>query len=328
LRQLLQEVSAYELFVFEYGFRPSHPSLVALFASIFLHGGLVHLLGNMLFLWIYGDNVEHRLGSLLYTAAYIATGVVATSFHAVFNSDSGVPLVGASGAISGVLGFYFIWFPHNYVRLMVLLFPLVMDTVQVRARLVLGAYLVIDNILPFLGSSGTGGGVAHGAHIGGFLAGLLLALLTNRREVTATPNEYAAAEPDGSESLKARLRSAVRSGDLDEAARLYFALPPEATRQALMPAELLELGNWLERNGHMQAALIVYRRHLRDFPRGPGTAEAHLGAGRVLLNDFGEATAAYQHFLDALDSNPSPVTAASAREAVERIAAAASKRRR
>jgi membrane associated rhomboid family serine protease len=96
--------------------------LLALFASMFLHGGFAHLFGNMLFLWIYGDNVEHRLGSARYVFWYVLTGACATLFHAVFDSDSRIPLVGASGAISGVLGFYFLWFPRNQVRVWVLLF--------------------------------------------------------------------------------------------------------------------------------------------------------------------------------------------------------------
>lgn len=325
-QRLLQEVSAYELFVFEYGFRPSHPSLLTLFTSLFLHGGFLHLFGNMLFLWIYGDNVEHHLGSGLYAIAYVATGFAATSFHAIFNSDSGIPLVGASGAISGVLGLYFVWFPRNYVRLMVLFFPFVMDTVHVRARLVLGAYLVLDNLLPFLGTAGRGSGIAYGAHIGGFLAGLAIALVMNRREAAATPAEYARPAREGGTTTLQRLQAAVREGDLEQAAELYFSLPPAQTRGALSPEDLLQLAQWLERDGHPQAALTVYRRHLRDFPRGPGRAEAHLGAGRVLLDDLGEVAPAYQHLLNALDADPAPETAASARRAIEAINAAARRR--
>jgi membrane associated rhomboid family serine protease len=102
--QFLAHLSAYDLFVFRYGFRPAHPSLTALLASLFLHAGLAHLLGNMLFLWIYGNNVEHRLGTLAYLPAYIVTGVAASSFHAVFDSDSNLPLVGANFAGAVVAG--------------------------------------------------------------------------------------------------------------------------------------------------------------------------------------------------------------------------------
>jgi membrane associated rhomboid family serine protease len=326
-QQVLHNISAYDLVTFEYGFRPAQPSVVALFTSIFMHGGLLHLFGNMLFLWIYGDNVEHRLGIVPFVIAYIATGVAATSFHAVFDSDSPLPLVGASGAISGILGFYFIWFPRNRVRLMVMFFPLMMDTVLVPARLVLGAYLVFDNILPFLASRAGQGGVAYGAHIGGFLGGLAAAWVINRREATATPPEYEAVDHPPEQSAIARLHGDLRNGDYAEAARLYFSLPPNRTRDVLSATDLLELAMWLERNGHAQAALIAYRRHLRDFANGPGRAEAHLGAGRVLLEELGELPPAYQHFLDALDASPSEATALEARRALDGIAARAKLRR-
>ena len=109
--EVVQQLSAYDLFVFDHGFRPAAPAPIALLTSMFLHAGFAHLAGNMLFLWIYGDNVEHRLGPVLYLTAYLATGVAATLFHTVFDLGSALPLVGASGAISGVLGFYFVWFP-------------------------------------------------------------------------------------------------------------------------------------------------------------------------------------------------------------------------
>ncbi len=178
--ELLRHISAYTLFIFTHGFKPADPSMVDLFSSMFLHAGFFHLAGNMLFLWIYGDNVEHRLGSLNYLFAYLATGMAATLFFMLFQLDSVTPMIGASGAISGVLGLYFLWFPRNKVRVFALLFPFFMDVILLPARWVLGFFLVIDNLLPFLFASGRGGGVAHGAHIGGFLAGLGIAYTLNR----------------------------------------------------------------------------------------------------------------------------------------------------
>ena len=147
---------------------------------MFMHGGWMHLAGNMLFLWIYGDNVEHRLGHVGYLVAYLAAGLAATLFFAMFVPNSQIPMLGASGAISGVLGFYFLWFPRNRIKVFVFLFPLLMTTLLIPSRIVLGVYLVIDNILPFLTRPVEGSGVAHGAHIGGFLAGLGLALAIDR----------------------------------------------------------------------------------------------------------------------------------------------------
>ncbi|MFQ5961927.1 MAG: rhomboid family intramembrane serine protease [Candidatus Methylomirabilales bacterium] len=325
VEELLRHTTAYNLFVFHYGFRPADPNVISLFTSLFLHAGFMHLFGNMLFLWIYGDNVEHRLGRIPFLFWYLATGVAATLFHMLFDLHSPLPLIGASGAISGLLGFYFIWFPRNTVRLLFVFFPFFMNVITVPARIVLGFYLLVDNLLPFLATWGMeGGGVAHGAHIGGFLAGLAIAWYMNRREVTAPPPEFRErvhAPSETRDTSAPGIARALARGDFAEVAETYFALPPDETRRALTPEDSLGLADWLERNGHARAALIVYRRHLRDYPQGPGAAEAHVGAGSVQLNDLGQATPAFQHFLDALDLDPSPETAARARAGLDAIAA-------
>ncbi|TLM65295.1 MAG: rhomboid family intramembrane serine protease, partial [Deltaproteobacteria bacterium] len=172
IESVLEQLSAYDLAVFRYGYRPADPALTNLLFAMFMHAGWLHLAGNMLFLYIFGDNVEHRMGPWRYLLGYLGAGVAATLFFALFVPASQVPLIGASGAISGVLGFYFIWFPRNQVKVFVFLFPLLMTHVLIPARLVLGFYLLADNLLPFLLTGSEGGGVAHGAHIGGFLAGM------------------------------------------------------------------------------------------------------------------------------------------------------------
>jgi len=320
LRAALANTSAYDLYVFEHGYKPAAPQLADLFYSLFLHGGFLHLFGNMLFLWIYGDNVEYRLGPLAYFLSYVATGVAATLFFSLFALGSAVPLVGASGAISGVLGFYFLWFPRNTVRMFVFLFPFFVNVVAVRARLVLGVYLLLDNVLPFLVSTGGGGGVAHGAHIGGFVAGLAGAWLIDRRAVSSRKAGYI---PDVvlDEAPASAAGSAVGNEEMARAAAAYFALPPDQARQTLRPDESLAMGDWLRANGHGEAALVVYRRHLRDYPAHATAAAAHLGAGLVQLEQLGQVAPAYQHFLDALDMNPDAGTAARARAALSQIAA-------
>ena len=320
LRAVLNSLSAYDLFVFEHGYKPAAPQVTDLLFSLFLHGGFLHLFGNMLFLWIYGDNVEYRLGRVAYLLWYLATGVAATLFFALFAPSSSVPLVGASGAISGVLGFYFLWFPHNTVRLFVFLFPFFMNVVAVRARIVLGVYLVVDNFLPFLFTSGSGGGVAHGAHIGGFVAGLAGAWMIERRGVGSARAGYSgdAAIDDAPESA---VGTAVDGQDMARVATAYFALPADRTRKALNPSDSLALGDWLAGHGHAEAALVVYRRHLRDYPTDPTAAEAHVGAGLVQFEHLGQVAPAYQHFLDALDLNPDAATASRARAALAQIAA-------
>jgi membrane associated rhomboid family serine protease len=322
LEEVYRQLTRYDLFVFANGYRPADPSLVTLGQSMFLHSGFAHLFGNMLFLWIYGDNVEHRLGGVPYLAWYLTTGAAATLFHSAFNSASNVPLIGASGAISGVLGFYFLWFPHNVVRVWVFLFPFVMNVIQVPARIVLGFYLLLDNLLPFLLTSGAGGGVAYGAHIGGFVAGLGIAWVTDLGATRSRPTGFSGERrSDRADGVTVRdlVRQALGDRRYEDAARRYFAYPAETTRRWLSPAESLDLARWLDANGHEAAALTLYQRQLRDFPAGPGAAEAHLGAGLLQLQRFRQPTAAYQHFVDALDLGGDPTTVAAARDILDRM---------
>ncbi|MGC9320345.1 MAG: rhomboid family intramembrane serine protease, partial [Armatimonadota bacterium] len=146
-------------------------AFTALTLSMFMHGGLVHILGNMLFLWVFGDNVEDRMGHLKYLVFYVICGVAATIAHSAFalvTGASGVPMVGASGAIAGVLGAYFVLFRHSRVRTLVFLFFLV-TVVDIPSPMFLVYWLVIQ-----LFSIGMRTGVAYLAHIGGFGAGYLL----------------------------------------------------------------------------------------------------------------------------------------------------------
>ena len=155
--------------------RIPYPIWSTLFTSMFLHGGWGHLGGNMLFLWVFGDNVEHRIGHFRFLVFYLATGVAAALAHIFFNPDSLIPTVGASGAISGVLGGYLLMFPRN--RVYVLTWG---GVATVPAVFMLGLWILMQFIS--VGSVATttedaGGGVAYLAHIGGFVAGMILAPL-------------------------------------------------------------------------------------------------------------------------------------------------------
>jgi membrane associated rhomboid family serine protease len=315
VRQLVAQTSAYDLFSFEHGYRPASPQLPDLFTCMFLHGGFMHLFGNMLFLWIYGDNVERRLGPFAYLLWYLATGVAATLTHALMFSSSEMPLVGASGAISGVLGFYFVWFPRNVVRMLAFLPPFLLQVFEIPARWVLGMYLVIDNLLPIFVSAQ--GGVAHGAHIGGFLAGGLVAWLMERRGAQAQPVRFPAAfaAPSGAEAVRLALANRRHA----EAAEAYFALPPADARGLLAADEAVSLAGWLRTHGHSDAALTLLRRVVRDLPQGRGLAEVYAALGVILLEDLREPTAAYQYLLSSLELGPRPEVEATVREALKRI---------
>ena len=155
------------------------PRYATPFTSMFLHGGWMHLLGNMLFLWIYGDNVEDGLGHLRFLLFYSICGIAAVFAQALGNPGSPYPIIGASGAISGVLGAYMLLYPRAKVLTLVLL-PFFVTTLRIPAMLLLwfAAQLVGDFAV-----SGAGTSVAFGAHIGGFVTGMLLAPMLKRRTV-------------------------------------------------------------------------------------------------------------------------------------------------
>ena len=320
---IFRRMTEYDLFVFQWGFRPVAPQVPTLFTAMFLHGGFLHLAGNMLFLWIYGDNVEHRLGRVRFLGAYLGTGIAATLFHTLFADQSLLPLLGASGAISGVLGLYFLWFPRNRVRLWVMLFPFFMNVVHAPARWVLGVYVLADNLLPFLASAGTqGGGVAYGAHIGGFLGGLLLAWGVNRRSLQIRPTDFrAAGQPGVAGPPAGSLAALIEDGDYEAAARRYVGLSSTESRRLLSERHSLRLGTWMAAKGHPHAALVLFQQHIRDHPIGPTAADAHVGAGLLQLRAFGQPTAASQHLVEALGLDPSPETEALARQGLNQVAA-------
>lgn len=157
---------------------PIHPYLT-LISSMFMHGGWGHLGGNMLFLWIFGDNIENRLGHLRYFIFYIATGVVASLSHVMLTfmmaESTIIPSLGASGAISGVMGAYIILFPKRKVNVLLLRF-----IVPVPAFVALGFWIAFQIFSGFNMLSGGSDGVAYAAHIGGFLAGMLLIKLFDK----------------------------------------------------------------------------------------------------------------------------------------------------
>jgi membrane associated rhomboid family serine protease len=200
LNEINRPEQAVQAFIFSWGVVPREyaagtdlppqiplPFWSTLFTSMFLHGGWGHLGGNMLFLWIFGDNIEHRIGHLRFVVFYLACGLAASFAHIFFNSGSMIPAVGASGAISGVLGGYLLMFPRN--RVYVLTWG---GVVGVPALFMLGLW-ILTQFVNGVGSIAVtdetaGGGDAYLAHIGGFVAGLVLApLFAIGRNTAVTP---------------------------------------------------------------------------------------------------------------------------------------------
>jgi membrane associated rhomboid family serine protease len=151
------------------------PPGVTVLTSMFLHGSWLHLAGNMLYLWIFGDNVEDRLGRLRFLLFYLACGTAAVFAQALPEPETRVPMVGASGAISGVLGAYLLMFPRARVHVLVPL-GFILKVVRLPAIWVLGLWFLVQLVSSLLAPAGEGG-VAFRAHLGGFVAGLVLAPL-------------------------------------------------------------------------------------------------------------------------------------------------------
>jgi len=156
------------------GLIPAKFSILSIFTSLFLHGSIAHIFGNMWFLWIFGDNVESALGHVRYLIFYLLCGLAAGLAQVVINPESAIPMVGASGAIAGVLGTYMMRFPHARVHVFIFII-IFFTTVKVPAYVVLGVWFIVQ-FTNGLGSLGfdTTGGVAWFAHIGGFIAGIII----------------------------------------------------------------------------------------------------------------------------------------------------------
>jgi len=159
------------------------PALGTLLTSMFLHGGWLHLIGNMLYLWVFGNNVEDSMGHGRFIVFYGLCGIVAALAHAVQDVQSTVPMIGASGAISGVLGAYLLLYPRARILVLVWL-GIFVTTLRVPAMVVLGFWILLQFInLAVAAAAGDPGGVAWMAHVGGFIAGMVLLPVFKKRHI-------------------------------------------------------------------------------------------------------------------------------------------------
>jgi membrane associated rhomboid family serine protease len=156
----------------------------SLFSSMFLHGSWMHLIGNMWFLWVFGNNIEDSMGHLRFVVFYLATGLLASGAHVVASQASGVPTVGASGAISGIMGAYLVLYPRVRVLTLIPIFYMA-RIVALPAFTMLGLWFGLQLLQGTLAGTGAGAGVAFWAHIGGFVAGAALIKLFQRKKLVA-----------------------------------------------------------------------------------------------------------------------------------------------
>ena len=160
------------------------PAYITIFSSMFMHGGFMHLIGNMLYMWIFADNIEDNLGPKNFIIFYLLSGVGAAMAQVLMDTHSQIPMVGASGAIGGVLGAYLI--NHPNARVLVLIpFGFFSQIIKIRALYVLGFWFILQFINSSMMTS-QGGGVAYAAHIGGFASGIILILFFNKKKIKKT----------------------------------------------------------------------------------------------------------------------------------------------
>ena len=152
------------------------PIYLTLLTSMFMHASWMHIIGNMLYLWIFGDNIEDRIGHVKFVVFYLLCGLVASAAHIIVGTDSVIPSLGASGAIAGVLGAYLVLFPKRKVKVL-----MARQIVNMPAFMVLGLWILLQVFSQISVIGGEGGGVAYMAHIGGFVAGVVLIFLLGGR---------------------------------------------------------------------------------------------------------------------------------------------------
>jgi len=166
------------------------PIPLTIFTAMFMHGGWVHLLSNMPYLWIFGDNIEDVLGHVKYLFFYIMCGIAATLVHGFININSQVPTLGASGAIAGVLGAYMFLFPKARIKTLVILFVFI-QIVHIPAVIMLGYWILLQILSAYAQhGSRSGGGIAWFAHIGGFVAGLVLIIMMKKPKKRPYPKKW------------------------------------------------------------------------------------------------------------------------------------------
>jgi membrane associated rhomboid family serine protease len=338
-----------------WGLVPGDPRPLRFLTSMFVHAGPLHLLGNMWFLHIFGDNVEDKLGRWKYVLLYLGWGALASLTFLAFGRplvEGGIaakgllqewsarPLVGASGAISGVMGAYLVFFPRARIRMIMWILYVVPFTLP--ALVVIGLYFVKDLALAVLaGTHFEGGGVAYAAHTGGMLAGILSGLLLKpwlRRPGLPSawdrdtgfvpgggPGSAGGREPYDPPrtiplpDLRDQIVGAVLDGRMDLALELQRRRLDGPSGAPLPPAVELEIAHEIFRRGRVEEAEQAYLRFLDVHPGGRDAAEAKFRLGLIHARALGDRARARRWLAEAAAEHPDPETAAFARRELDRL---------
>jgi len=299
----------FEDLVRHWGHTPASGGVLTLFTSMFLHGGLGHLLGNMLYLWLFGDNVEDKFGRAPYLSFYLGAGVLAGVIHSLVVSGGGreLPTVGASGAISGVLGAYLVMFPWANVNCLFIFFfyPVVL---KIPALFLLGLWIVGQLFVGFLTREVEVGGVAYFAHIGGFFAGIAAGLvyrMSGKLEakqdliLDRKPHLVPRVNTIHQERVRragARTLHALHQQRPSEVVESYARFERTNPARPLPEAEQWAAAEALRREGHSALALEAYRKYVKHYPMGPRLRAALLAVGELFQaqHNFPAALQAYE----------------------------------
>lgn len=337
-----------------WGLLPGDPSPERFLTSMFVHGGPLHLLGNMWFLHIFGDNVEDKMGRLRYLLFYLSWGVAGSLAFLVFGRPAGaiagipreqveeiwrnMPMVGASGAIAGVMGAYLVLFPRARIRMIVWVLFIIPFTLP--ALLVIGLYFLQDLLLgAFLGGRQIGG-VAYVAHTGGMVAGIVAALvlkpILRARDPSAWDRDtgfargedgepaagHAAYEPPRTipmPDLRDQIVGAVLDARMDLALELHGRWIGSPRMETLPPQVEIEIAHEIFRRGRVPEALEAYRRFLGSHPAAPDAAEAKFRIGLIYARAGGDPSLARSWLEQAAAEHADPETAAFARRELDRM---------
>jgi membrane associated rhomboid family serine protease len=323
-------------------------------SCMFVHGGIAHLLGNMWFLHIFGDNVEDKFGRFGYLAFYLGAGVVASLAYLLFGRPLGqalgvdeshaawaaTPLVGASGAIAGVTGAYLVLFPRARIRLV--LWFLSPFFFAAPAIVVIGMFFLQDLLLAVLPLGEMVGGVAYAAHVGGSVTGIVTALIlkpflrarggshwdqdTGFSESSAKggawgPIPSAAAEPPRlpAGDLRQQILGAVLDQRMDLALSLYREWISQPRREVLAPAVEIEIGHEYLRRGAVDEAMDCYRRFLGSHPRAEQAPEAKFRLGMIHARVTGDHARAREWLMQALAEHGDEEVRSAARRALSEL---------
>ena len=350
------ESATTELFL-RWGYDAAHPVSVQAVTSMFLHGGWMHLIGNMWMLWIVGDNVEDKFGRLLYPLLYLIGGLVAVWTYSGIASVSGPvpgamemfgrdhpPLVGASGAVYAVMGMYLVLFPEVRVRLLFVLFVFVQQ-VRVPAKWFIGFSIAFDAIVTAMSRGPASGGVATAAHVGGGVFGIVVARILKKSvgggaagdvwdvhtgfashgggdARASAPADWHAPPPgieDRAGEIEETLVGLVRAQRTRDAIDVYPAYVA-LRRERPLPGDVqLEIAHEFYRQGLARDGIAAYRRYLETHRSGEHAAEAAFRIGVLYARVLGDREAAVPWLRKAAFGHADPKTAEFAQAELRRL---------